>query len=361
MRRNLRMIRLKGIKVVNKPNGRQYKYRRVGHSLVQLPGLPNDHPDFIEAYIKAGKADATPKSAQGIKSGSIASLIVSYRSSTAWKSLRLSTKQSRIRILDKIRMKAGSGMVADLQPTHIRKDLKSRTPHAAKDRLKVWRAILNHAVEEEWITESPAVPVKVTTPESPGHHPWTDSEIAMYREFHKVGSPARIAFEVYFWTGVRCSDARRLGRQMIDPTGWIKFTQTKTQGNVVIPFTGNLPHWMFPFREDYDHLQENLKYVAPDALLFILTTYGKPRSVKGISQWMSKMAARAGLPDECTAHGLHKSRAIKLAEAGASVHEISAWTGHVTLKEIENYTREASKRRILEGAEPRTKFGNFSQ
>jgi site-specific recombinase XerD len=358
MRRNLRMIRLKGIKIVNKPNGRQYKYRRVGHSLVQLPDLPIDHPEFIEAYIKAGKMITKPKSARNIKDGSIASLILSYRSSITWKSLRGSTKQSRIRILDKIGMKAGGGMVADLQARHIKSDLKGMTPHASKNRLKVWRAILNHAIDEDWIADNPAAHINIKLPDSDGHHPWTDAEIEMYRSFHKIGSPARLAFEVYFWTGARCGDARRLGVQMIDPTGWITFTQEKTRGKVTIPFNCQLPEWMHPFREDYFLLQESLKRANSDAMLFILTRHGKPRSEKGISQWMSEMADKAGLPKECTAHGLRKARAIKLAEAGASVHEIAAWTGHITLKEIENYTREASKRRILEKAETRTNFGN---
>jgi len=156
-------------------------------------------------------------------------------------------------------------------------------PHASKNRLKVWRAILNHAVEENWISESPAAHIRVKLPGSEGHHPWTDAEITKYRKFHKIGSPARIAFELFFWTGARCGDARRLGFQMIDPTGWIAFTQEKTRGKVVIPFTCQLPEWMQPFQHDYSHLQENLKEIVPDTLQFILTRYGKPRSEKGIS------------------------------------------------------------------------------
>ncbi len=51
---------------------------------------------------------------------------------------------------------------------------------------------------------------------------------------------------------------------------------------------------------------------------------------------------KAELPN-CTAHGLRKARAHRLAEAGATPHEIAAVTGHATLAEVERYTRAAER------------------
>jgi integrase/recombinase XerD len=45
---------------------------------------------------------------------------------------------------------------------------------------------------------------------------------------------------------------------------------------------------------------------------------------------------------------LRKATATRLAEAGATVHEIMAVTGHKTLKEIERYTAEAQKRMLAD-------------
>ncbi len=42
---------------------------------------------------------------------------------------------------------------------------------------------------------------------------------------------------------------------------------------------------------------------------------------------------------------------IRHAERGANIHQIAAWSGHETLKEIERYTKRAEKRRML-GPEP---------
>jgi len=55
----------------------------------------------------------------------------------------------------------------------------------------------------------------------------------------------------------------------------------------------------------------------------------------------------AGVPEGKTSHGLRKSRMILHAERGANIHQIAAWSGHETLKEIERYTRAAEKRRLL--------------
>jgi hypothetical protein len=43
-------------------------------------------------------------------------------------------------------------------------------------------------------------------------------------------------------------------------------------------------------------------------------------------------------------------RATRLADAGKTVHQIAAVSGHKTLKEIERYTRQADQRRLAREA-----------
>jgi hypothetical protein len=78
----------------------------------------------------------------------------------------------------------------------------------------------------------------------------------------------------------------------------------------------------------------------------------RPRSEKAISNWFSEAAREAALRGY-TAHGLRKTRAIALAEAGATHHQIGAWTGHDSLKEIE----ELHPGRPPEAANPGDKSG----
>lgn len=166
-----------------------------------------------------------------------------------------------------------------------------------------------------------------------------------YRAHWPVGSRQRMAFEVLHWSGARCSDAVRLGRQMVDDAGWLHFTQAKTGGEVSIPWTCPLPPMWLPFAADHAHLLACL--AAHDGLLYVLTEAGAPRSIKAMSQWFSASARAADLPDDLTAHGLRKTRAIAITEVGGTPHQVGAWTGHQSLKEVEEYTRGANRKRLL--------------
>jgi integrase len=62
----------------------------------------------------------------------------------------------------------------------------------------------------------------------------------------------------------------------------------------------------------------------------------------------------AGLP-HCSAHGLRKAAARRLAEAGCTAHEIAAITGHASLAELVRYTRAVDQRRLAEAAIAKTR------
>jgi len=117
---------------------------------------------------------------------------------------------------------------------------------------------------------------------------------------------------------------------------------------VTLPIHATLPSWAASLDTERAHFLHNLPDVA---LLWITVQTGAPRSVKGLSQFMSRTATEAGLPTGCTAHGLRKARATSLAEAGATPHQIGAWLGHASLSEIVHYTRDADLLAILSGPE----------
>jgi integrase len=98
---------------------------------------------------------------------------------------------------------------------------------------------------------------------------------------------------------------------------------------------------------------------APEAnLMFLLTAKGAPFTAAGFGNWFREVVSAAGLSDECSAHGLRKAAARRLAEAGCTPHEIMAITGHKTLKEVERYTREASQARLGAAAMARIPSGS---
>lgn len=98
-----------------------------------------------------------------------------------------------------------------------------------------------------------------------------------------------------------------------------------------------------------NHMQTALNHAKGSFSVEIVTHTGKPRSQKGLSQWLSAKATEAGLPKECSAHGLRKYRDTQLAETGLSSLQIRSWTGQQDLKTLEIYFRKANLRTILEG------------
>lgn len=53
------------------------------------------------------------------------------------------------------------------------------------------------------IEVDPARDMKKRKVEGDGHHCWTDDEITRYRAHHQSGTKARLAFELFLWTGAR--------------------------------------------------------------------------------------------------------------------------------------------------------------
>ena len=115
-----------------------------------------------------------------------------------------------------------------------------------------------------------------------------------------------------------------------------RVAQQKTAVKLMIPIHDALHRALLPAKRDH----------AP----ILVTNYGERFSVKGIGQMISAAIREAGLPVRCKAHGLHKVAARRLAEAGCSVSEIAAITGHKTLAEVERYTRAADQERLARQA-----------
>jgi integrase len=85
-------------------------------------------------------------------------------------------------------------------------------------------------------------------------------------------------------------------------------------------------------------------------MTFLVTRTGRPYSGNNFSQQFRVWCDEAGLPKDCTFHGLRATGCTRLADAGCSTHEIAAWSGHMTLKEVERYTKSANQKRLAVSA-----------
>jgi integrase len=84
-----------------------------------------------------------------------------------------------------------------------------------------------------------------------------------------------------------------------------------------------------------------------DHLTFVTTAHGKSFTPAGFGNRFRDWCDQAGL-NHCSAHGLRKAAAARLAERGATAHEIMAITGHRSLEEVERYTRAARQGKLAD-------------
>lgn len=343
-------VKLKHVKTIIKKNGRRFHYLAVpGFKMIRLPDGPKDTPEFLMAYGVAMAARQPTRAGTRVTPGSIAEAIAAYQQSPAFMDLAKTTRDQRRRHLSKIVATWGNAKLVDLRDIHIDADLSKLTAHAANGRLRVWRGFCAWAKSTRRIGSNPAAEVERRgTPKSDGHVPWTADDVEAFREYWPIGTPQRLAFEVVNWFGCRAGDAVRLGPGMVDRNGWLTYRQNKTGAQVSVPFNRALPAFAKDMQADLAMLKEAIN-AAPRHMTWLVTKFGAARSPKAFSSWFAGAAAKAGLTDEKSAHGLRKTRAESLAEAGATTHQVAAWTGHETLSEVQRYSKAADRKRMLSG------------
>jgi integrase len=164
---------------------------------------------------------------------------------------------------------------------------------------------MKHAVEIDLRADDPTRDVKAIRVKSDGYHSWTDAEIDRFEKRHPVGSRARLALALLLYTGQRRSDVIRMGRQHIRD-GVLHVRQMKTGAELDIPV--------------HEALDAVITDTSTDHLTFLTTAFGKPFTAAGFGNWFRERCNQAGLP-HCSAHGLRKAAARRLAEAGCTEHE----------------------------------------
>lgn len=340
MRRGVEKVSLPHVHRVRK-SGRVHKYHRVTRA--PLPGgIPEDHPDFVAAWAaeEARGYKARPRST----AGTVAAGCEAFMASRAFRDLSDGYRPVIRRHVEAIRTIGEKAKLADLRARHIVTDLDPLSPSVARSRLKAWRKLCAFWVARGMMPEDPSSAVKgKIAPKTEGFKEWTHADLETFRAHWPIGTPQRLAVELLQWTGARISDAVRIGPGMVRG-GLLEFRQQKTGGEVFVP-------WTVPAAGlDADRTDLLALTAGTRHMVYLTTVHGKPRSRKAFGQWFSNSAKAAGLPG-LTAHGLRKYRMNRLAEHGASVHQMQTWVGHTTLSEVEHYTRRASRRTAFQGAE----------
>ena len=125
-----------------------------------------------------------------------------------------------------------------------------------------------------------------------------------------------MAFALLLYTIQRRGDAIRIGPQHIrvGPDGHeLHIKQQKTVAELVLPIR--------------PELQTVIDGTPCRHLTFITNKDGAPFTGSGFSQHFRVWCDAAGLPKACNAHGLRHTGAYRLADDGATAHQLMAWGG----------------------------------
>lgn len=315
----------------------RYYFRRKHEPRIPLPGLPGS-AEFMAAYQTA--LDAKPAKV-GILGrggdGTFDRLIQDYFASPDYLRLQPQTQTAYRKVIERfvIEQKVGHRLVREMTRQHVQSIIARRadTPGAANDLLKKIRILIHFAIDNGWRKDDPTIRIKKFA--SGEFHTWTDGEIDRYEQRWPIGSRERAAFALLLHTGQRASDVATMAWSDVGDGGiWV--VQRKTKAKLLVPI--------------HPDLQEVLDAFGERDGMILQTSFNKPYTAKGFSNYMADKISQAGLPDRCVTHGLRKAAARRLAEAGCSANEIAAITGHVTLEEVARYTRAAEQKRLARSA-----------
>jgi integrase len=337
--RALATVRLEYVNSYRDRHGKvRHYYRRQG-ARIALPGRPGE-AEFMRAYAEAAAefSKERPSIGKPPATGTVNALITAYYASTDWLVLRDTTRKTYKGIIERWRSEHGEKPVARVERRHITQQIadtfKSGGPHAANRRLIMLRGLFRFAVANDWRRDDPTTGIKPLRTTSGGFVTWTEDDIAAFEKRWPKGTRERLALALLLYTGQRRGDVVGMGFQHVSGDT-IRVVQNKTGAALTIPL--------------HPELGAVLAKASRDHLSFLTTGKGKSFSAAGFGNWFREACDKAELKER-SAHGLRKAAARRLAEAGCSVLQIAAITGHKTLKEISRYTAGADQARLARDA-----------
>ena len=314
----------------------RFYFRRPGFKRTALRGLPWS-PEFMAAYEAALAAAAHVEiGASRTVAGTVNAVVIGYFGSAAFHNLAPASQRQYRSIMERFRREHGEKRIAMLERRHVKEilDAKALTPVAARDFLRCLRLLIRYAMDIGLRDTDPSSGFRLARPKTDGFRTWSEADIETFEARHRIGSKARLALALLLHSGQRRADVVRLGPQHVRG-GVLSVRQQKTGKDLAIPVS--------------PALAAVLDATPPEHLTFLVTDRGEPFEPMAFTKWFKRCCDAAGL-SRCSPHGLRKAACRRLAEAGCSANEIAAISGHVSLREVERYTRAADQARMARNA-----------
>lgn len=309
-------------------------YRRDGKEIsLGVHGLEGDDPRVKAAYwAEHARWEHRPPNTPTPGKGTFAWAVDLYMSGNwTWlNEYRDSTRAARTAVLKRYVQAQGNRPLSEISARAIEAALYAKGGHAAVNEYKTLKPVFEHVKRLGFISRNPMAGIEIDKP-APKEFPTANADdIAAFIDFWKIGTVERLLFDLALYTGAARADLAVIGRHNIKD-GMLIFDRQKTGVTSYVPLT---------------HELRAVIARTPDiSPTFILSGHGRPYKAESIGNMFRDAAKAAGM--KARLHGLRKAFCVYWAENGKTVHQIAAMAGHLTLKEVERYTRAADREQIV--------------
>jgi integrase len=317
----------------------RHYFRRKGYPKVPLP--PPGSPGFMAAYEAANAALlSAPAASDCVRflPGSLGWAIERFLVSPEYERRARSTRLQDQRLFDELRASFGTGMLRDLRDRHVkiirdhfRQKHSTVSADAAMSRISViWQFADQHLDID--LGANPTAGVSRVHKVTKEHQPWPDDVLAAF----DAAAPGhlRLGVMLSLYTGQRRSDVVRMRWSQFDGDT-IEVVQQKTGEFVTIPCHKRL---------------RSILSALPRHSEFILTgERGAPYKADSYAERVRNQLHTIGIKGY-SVHGLRKNAAVALSQAGCSVPEIMAITGHRSATMALHYSKRAERKRLARSA-----------
>ena len=213
-----------------------------------------------------------------------------------------------------------------LRPIHVEAVLDglSSKPGAANNFLSTMRTFSIWAKKREYVNSDLTEGLRARKSDG-GHKPWTTKQVAAAKA--KLTGAIRRGVVLYLYTGMRGSDAVRLGPEHLDDGGFSLITQKKKRP-VYCPILPELEEEM----KDWDMT------ITPFLRQEGGRADGKPYTRKLFSRHFKEQRDKIPELAGVTLHGLRATAVVRLRTAGLSIGQMSDIVG-MSMATIERYCR----------------------
>lgn len=318
-------------------HGKVKWYFRRGHGpRIEIVGEYGS-PQFMANY-SAALNGSQPEVASNKKQFTIAWCIEQFTKSHAWGSLANESRKQLSYQFSRLAENAGLHDFRSITRKDVLagRDRRAGTPSDANKYVRAMAMLAKFAVDQEWISASPVHGIsKLKTGNGRGFYTWTQDDFSRFEAHWQIGTMQRLAYEIYFNTGLRRGDVHKFGRQHI--RGNVYTVHTSKTGRIVESVLTQ-------------RLVSAIAATECGQMTLLLTARGIPfSSAQSLGNWFGAACEEAGVAGN--AHGIRKGVACLLAESEMTEAQLNAFFGwsHGS-KESAVYIAQASRAKLAKQA-----------